>query len=731
MAKQNVNGYALDCDKLDTATIGYKIMGLPFAMRDLVASQYSNLYRTTLTTYPETVGDDNPVIQRLAKNEARTRANAYLASVMQQVKDHVGKETYLETPDRLKLQFLMLWEQHAPDSILLDKEQQDALDDESAKELKRQRLARRNAIKAFLAAENITYPGGTNDDKNGNGSRYNRLVNRKWLQDQVRVRVGRSSYERARQAGRIGKHKQADLYITEEDYQKYLDSKASAMQYMKDTVFISHEDDEVEMLDVYNSTTANPRNRKTQLMTQVAGMVKYADKHGYAFAMITPTAASEHHPAPRLEDGEIRVNPRYLAAKPNWTTKKTHEHLNAIAERVFSALDREGVEFYGFKGIEAHKDGTPHHHYGFFYKDVPGNKRKVHSAFAWYFQELDKVVSDGVVLGDVGKYKHRRKMSREQQAAIKQHLHDTQPGAAKRRVTFVYHDATKGSLSNYILKSLLNYVIKDVADKDADGDAIDLTEKQQDAAARQQRIAAWASLNGIRQFSTIRTGASMGVYQELRRIHSPVEGSVQLEQERLACVGSYGTEQHQDPETRLNADFCRYMELRRNPLDDAEPVELWKVTDTESDNITIKFNEFSDEVGRVQGVRCNEDANTLLEINTRPIKWRAINLPMLIDDLAETELPPTQPGDLIDPDYRAAVTKVWSDIVTTARTDKTVHELARGVYHHPLSPAVGVSFRDRAKPITTWKIRNNPTFSGESSKNGQMQQGGDHVHVTA
>lgn len=398
---------------------------------------------------------------------------------------------------------------------------------------------------------------------------------------------------------------------------------------------------------------------------------------------------------------------------------------------MFSALDREGIEFFGYKGIEAHKDGTPHHHYGLFYKDAPGNRRKVQKIFKWYFQELDQIAAAG---GEVmGEYKHRRKITSTQAAAIKQHLRETQPGADTRRVTFVQYDEKLGSLSNYILKSLLNYVIKDVAaGADDTGAPEELTPKQQKARLRQQRTAAWASLHGIKQFTTLRTRASIGIYQELRRIHSPVEGSQQLEAERLACVGStYGTADHDDKEARVDADFCRFMELRRNPVDGAQPVEMWKIAETESDNLTIKLGEYGDELGRIQGVRCHEEPGILLEINTRPIKWRAVNVPQLLNGLVERETPARDAGDVIDSAYREELTAIWSGIVDTARKESTLHELARGLYNTPLSPRVEISFRDRVKPVTTWKIINNPTFSPDGAETNQYGAGVSHAPPTA
>jgi hypothetical protein len=318
----DVSGYAIYCDRRDVQTIAYKLAGLPFAMRQLVASHYSGLYQRTYTNYLGTVADN----AMLARIEARMRATAYFKGVTDYVTLQVGKDSYLETHDRLKLEFLYLWEQNAPASSLLDKEHDGTMDDDTAKELARARRSRRKAIKVFLAAENIPYPGGTNDNADGNGSRYARMVSKDWWIEQLRTRTNRSTDERARAAGRIGKL--GEHFLTDEAFTKWLDSIAAQMKYIGETVFISHEDDEVEMLTVYNSTTANPKNRKTQLITQISGMVKFAEKHGYVLEMITPTAASEHHPAPyKSADGTVHLNPKF---NPKWTAKKTHEHLNTI-----------------------------------------------------------------------------------------------------------------------------------------------------------------------------------------------------------------------------------------------------------------------------------------------------------------------------------------------------------------------------------------------------------------
>ncbi len=698
-----LDGYPVVCHKSDHSAINYKLNGIPQTMRSDVASQYSTIYQGAIKAYTQEATDngthpENPVINKLAQDHARKHANAYLSNVVKMVKGYASTGDFVDSKDRFRLEFLMLWEQHAPDAELLDTEQRGELDSDTAKALKRQRRERWQAVRAFCNKEAVTFPSsGSQDSSTGNGAKFNRLVNRDWITKQFSKRSKKGEQHRARCACRIGKH--ADQAITEEALQDWLQSQRDSIQYMQDTVFISTEDDEVDMMTVYNSSNANPKNRKTKVITLLTGLVNFAEDNGYQFVMITPTAASEHHPAPRQNaSGEWALNPKF---NTKWQVKYTHNHLNEIFKRVASALDREGVDFFALKGVEAHKDGTPHHHYGFFYKGA--TLKQIKDIFNWYYREYDQIVKDFHQKGD---HKQRNKITLQQGLILRQHLKDTQPGALTRRVNYkVFDPKGDATLTTYIIKDVLGYVVKDVREE-GDTDTPE-TKEQKAKREKQERGAAWASLHGINQFSLIRINASIGIWDELRRIHEPVAGSTQLEAERLACCGTFGTEAHDNPDTRQNPDFCRFMELRRNPVDDCEPVNLTTENEYESDGETLALGSFGDTLERVTGVESKSEG---LTVETRPIRWRAVNVPTLLDAMVKHESPPMEPGQF-NPDTTDELRALYADLLETARKEKTLHQFGRAVYNWPESPRVGESFEDRARPGVTWEIRNNRTKS--------------------
>ncbi len=672
-------------------------------MRSQVCNQYSALYQEAAKNYRHQASDngthpDNPVINKLAIDHARQHANAYLTNVVKMVKGCASTGDFMDSKDRLRLEFLMLWEQNTPDTELLEAEQRGELDSDTAKALKRQRRERWKAVRIFCEKQAITFPSnGTQDSSTGNGTKFNKLVSRDWISKQFKKRTKKGEQHRARCACRIGKH--ADQAITEEAVKAWRQTQQDSVQYMKDTVFISTEDDEVDMMTVYNSSNANPKNRKFKVITLLTGLVRYAENNGYQFVMITPTASSEHHPAPRKNDnGEWVLNPKF---NTKWQVKHTHNHLNGIFKRVASALDREGVDFFALKGVEAHKDGTPHHHYGFFYKGA--TLKQIKDIFNWYYREYDQIVKDFHQKGD---HKQRNKITFEQGLILRQHLKDTQPGALTRRVNYkVFDPKGDATLTTYIIKDVLGYVVKDV--RDEDDTATPETKEQKAKREKQERGAAWASLHGINQFSLIRVNASIGIWDELRRIHETVEGSTQLEAERLACCGTFGTEAHDNPDTRQHPDFCKFMELRRDPLDDCEPVNLTTENEYESDGETLALGSFGDTLERVTGVESKSEG---LTVKTRLIRWRAVNIPTLLDDMVKHEAPPMEPGQF-NPDTTDELRALWSSLLETARKEKTLHQFGRAAYNWPISPRVGESFEDRAQPVVTWEIINNRTKS--------------------
>ena len=709
--QKTVDDAALHCHRHDVGAVNYKLRGLPAFMRDDVARAYSGIYQTgedTQRYYPDDAAD-NPVLAVLAQREARQRANDYLhvhdvvqyangfkqqTACRAEAEGVISHDGYTPLSERLRQSAMLLFHLNKPESALLDRAALGGMDTDTEAELKRQWRKCWKVISEFCERENVNKLSGSYD-LTGKGSRYNRLCSPEWWKPQAKVRMRRDSEHFSIRRGRVGKANtllERTPYISEFYFNVWQQSQQDSAAYIADTVLVSDDFDEADLSDIIQAGNANPNNRKLQYATVVNGLVRYAEKHDYQFLFITPTCASEHHRY-TTKGGQVELNPRYV---PNWTPRSSHQHLSKIFDRVRSALARAGVEWFAVKGVEAHKDGTPHWHMAFFFQGGEAAFKEVRSVFRWYFLEVDKIVEDA----GKGAAKQRGKITRDQWQAVKQHLRTTQPNALKKRVDFVRHDPKKGAtIASYIMKNL-SYVMKNLA-----GDVDESDPKECQKASDRQRVNAWASFWGIRQIQFMRS-EPVGIYQQLRRIHQPVAGSVQLEQERLACVGTYGTSAHQDETTRVVADFCQFMALRR--ADHVEPVKTMKRVRVDAQG-KIEVNRWGEQREYVAGLKSESEG---LEVETKRIRWKIVNTKAIESELIRVaNAPKADDCDAASAAFRANNAHFYQELMQTAREAGTVHRLLVDNYGWLDRVKPQASLSARAKPVATWKIKNNPTFS--------------------
>ena len=301
-----------------------------------------------------------------------------------------------------------------------------------------------------------------------------RLWDDQWWLRQLRKAHARHYEAEAIRFGCV--HQYAGVYLSDSMLAKYRERKTRNRRILSRMVAINDSDQMFMLEDLIAKGVSNPVNRRNELMCRLAGFDQIADDLGHVAEFYTITCPSRMH-ARLAESG--KENPKYDGSTP----RESQSHISTVWKRIRAKLKRDGIEVYGFRVTEPHQDGTPHWHLLVF--SHPNNIPKIREIMRHYALETD---------GD-------------------------EPGARKHRFKYEPIDKTKGSAVGYIAK----YVSKNI-----DGHAIEEdNEAKLDAKSAAERVTAWASIWGIRQFQQF-GGAPVTLWRELRRAKSETpEGVLQ------------------------------------------------------------------------------------------------------------------------------------------------------------------------------------------------------------
>lgn len=300
----------------------------------------------------------------------------------------------------------------------------------------------------------------------------------------------------------LGKvRKGVSAYVSSQGLQAFVERQRMAAAWLKDMEAYNAQDGiTISLEEAVKASIANPENRRHELVVRARGFSDVADEMGYVGLFFTWTAPSRFHPWKTVKASQAgkadstTENPRHDGSSP----RDAQHYISELWKRCRSALDRnlsqrgeflveDPIDYFGFRVVEPHHDGTPHWHLLIWVK--PEHQHRLIGILQRYALSHDK---DDLV--------------RKRHPDSKQPYSDIKP-----RFDWKVMDKEKGGAVGYIVK----YIAKNI-DGHRVGDQGDL-EAETAATEGARRVRAWASLWGLRQFQPLK-GPPVGIWRELRRL---------------------------------------------------------------------------------------------------------------------------------------------------------------------------------------------------------------------
>ena len=154
-------------------------------------------------------------------------------------------------------------------------------------------------------------------------------------------------------------HKHNQIYCSDHSVRWQRSKHDANIAYLSKCIARSDQGDELTLAEIQQGSPSNPKVRFAELMMRCKGMEKYCAAHGYVALAITLTTPSKFH-CRHAQNGD--ENPKYNRTTP----KDAQTYLTVVFSRIRAALARRGVDWRGYRVVEAHHDGTPHWHFMVF-----------------------------------------------------------------------------------------------------------------------------------------------------------------------------------------------------------------------------------------------------------------------------------------------------------------------------------------------------------------------------
>ncbi|UTM57036.1 replication endonuclease [Photobacterium sp. CCB-ST2H9] len=254
---------------------------------------------------------------------------------------------------------------------------------------------------------------------------------------------------------RVGDKGHQSKYISYPSFQNWKNKQREAERFIQSTVVYNEATGEhFDLEEVIKRTTANPENRRIEMMVRSRGFEELALDLGYTALFLTWTLPSKYH----------RNSKKWNGA----SVKEGHGNLMQQWAQARALIAKEDIHYFGFRVAEPHKDGTSHGHYFLF----------------CHPKDKDTLIH---IISGVATAEDRDELGQ-----------DISP-----RFDVKEADPAKGGATAYIAK----YVSKNI-----NGQHMPETEAEESAF----RVRAWASVHRIRQFQQF-GGEPVSLWRHLRR----------------------------------------------------------------------------------------------------------------------------------------------------------------------------------------------------------------------
>lgn len=310
-----------------------------------------------------------------------------------------------------------------------------------------------------------------------------RMTDAAWWRRQIRRSMARQVEAHSIALGFV--HRRAGLYASDEAVKRHGEQQARNRAALEATEATNEEGLTMTLADLSAVGVSNPRIRRGELMTRIAGFEGFAKGAGHVGMFYTATAPSRMHPRFASSGQE---NPKFDGTTP----RQCAGYMSKIWAKARAWMHRRGIHIYGFRVAEPHHDGTVHWHMLFFM--LPQVVASVTKCLKDYFEETDIAELDS---------------EKAKNARFNAKVIDWARGSAA------------GYISKYIAKNIdgkrndLTAVGQSLDEDYQNGDKYEVGESDEVAP----RVLAWASTWGIRQFQQI-GGPGVTVWRELRRLRT-------------------------------------------------------------------------------------------------------------------------------------------------------------------------------------------------------------------